>query len=280
MRQRILENQSGDDENVVLSRRRFLKNVAYGSLLTLGTPMVAQAARHVIYPHKASLDAHPHPKKPDAHSQKHKGADLHAHAPKADTHRHPHKGTDSHLHAHKADGHHRYTHRNIDTPTYAQQNIEVPTPRSLMSSPSHRTIALQNLHGDRVKLTYFENGRYIRPAMREIDHVLRDYRTGDIHSIDPSLLDLLHDLKLTLETERPFQIICGYRSPETNAMRHRESAGVASHSLHMEGKAIDIRIEGVSTHHIRNAAISLAQGGVGYYSDFVHVDTGNFRTWG
>jgi uncharacterized protein YcbK (DUF882 family) len=136
--------------------------------------------------------------------------------------------------------------------------------------------------GDKLKLTYFEKGKYIKPALREINYVLRDYRTGDVHQIDPLLLDQLHDLRHTLGiAHRPFHIISGYRSPYTNSRLHHESFGVSNNSLHMQGRAIDIRVEGLDSHHIRNAALAMRRGGVGYYheSNFVHLDTGKFRTW-
>jgi uncharacterized protein YcbK (DUF882 family) len=146
-----------------------------------------------------------------------------------------------------------------------------------------KSLAFLNPHtGDKLKLTYFERGRFIKSALREINFVLRDYRTGDVHMIDTDLLDQLHDLKLMLGmANRPFHIVSGYRSPYTNTRLHYENSGVANNSLHMQGRAIDIRIEGVHTRHIRNAAFALRRGGIGYYpeSDFVHLDTGKFRTW-
>ncbi len=148
---------------------------------------------------------------------------------------------------------------------------------------SHKTLAFEHTHtGDKLKLTYFESGRYLKSALNEINYILRDYRTGDIYPIDLALLDQLHDLKLMLNTEgKPFHIISGYRSPATNNWLQSESSGVASHSLHMEGKAIDIRIAGIDTGHIRNAALVMNRGGVGYYpdSDFVHIDSGRARFW-
>jgi len=148
---------------------------------------------------------------------------------------------------------------------------------------SHKSLAFQNTHtGDKLKLTYFEKGRYIKSALREINFVLRDFRTGDVHPIDIELLDQLHDLKQLLGVGiRPFHIISGYRSPYTNTLLQNEGSGVASHSLHMQGKAIDIRIEGLDTRRIRNAALAMQRGGVGYYhdSDFVHLDSGKFRNW-
>lgn len=148
--------------------------------------------------------------------------------------------------------------------------------------PSFKALYFHNTHtGDRLKLTYFEQGSYLKDALQEIDYLLRDFRTGDVHPIDTALLDQLYDLKLMLGANKPFHIISGYRSPRTNARLHKTSHGVSKHSLHMEGRAIDIRIEGYDTRLIRNAAIHLRHGGVGYYprSNFVHLDTGRIRTW-
>nr|WP_026223223.1 YcbK family protein [Methylosarcina fibrata] len=148
--------------------------------------------------------------------------------------------------------------------------------------PSHKTLSFEHIHtGDRLRLTYFEQGRYLRDALAEINYLLRDFRTGSVHPIDTDLLDQLYDLKLLLGIRRPFHIVSGYRSPSTNAKLRRASRGVSKHSLHMQGRAIDIRVERMDVRLIRNAAIHMARGGVGYYpgSDFVHLDTGRFRTW-
>lgn len=148
--------------------------------------------------------------------------------------------------------------------------------------PSHRSLAFQNPHtGDKLSLTYFEKGRYLTDALEEINFLLRDYRTGDVHPIDPGLLDQLHDLKQMLGLAQPFDVISGYRSPLTNARLHAEHAGVANNSFHIQGRAVDIRIERLDIRRIHNAAIAMHRGGVGYYpkSNFIHLDTGTFRTW-
>lgn len=153
---------------------------------------------------------------------------------------------------------------------------------SAWSFPSSRSVAFENVHtGDKLKLTYFENGRYVRGALHEISYALRDYHTDDVYPIDPALVDQLYDLKNTLGISKPFHIVSGYRSPVTNANLRRTHRGVARHSLHMEGRAIDIKIEGLRTKTIRDAALSLRSGGVGYYpyAQFVHLDTGQIRTW-
>jgi len=149
-------------------------------------------------------------------------------------------------------------------------------------SPSYKIIALENTNtGDKLKLVYFEQGGYIEEALQEISYLFRDFHTGDVHPIDPMLVDQLHDLKQSLAVNRPIEVISGYRSPYTNAHLRRQSHRVAKHSLHMEGKAIDIRIAGLDTRHIRNAAVAMQRGGVGYYprANFVHLDTGEIRTW-
>lgn len=145
-----------------------------------------------------------------------------------------------------------------------------------------RKLAFNNLHtGERISLTYYEKGKYISDALKEIDKVLRDHRNDEVHSIDPNLLNQLHRLQANLETDKPISIISAYRSPESNEKLRAKSGGVAKKSKHMLGKAIDIRIEGIDSTNIRDAAIAMKQGGVGYYSssDFVHLDTGNFRHW-
>ena len=138
--------------------------------------------------------------------------------------------------------------------------------------------------GARLRVAYCCNGEYQPDAMQQINHLLRDFRLDEIKPIDPKLLDLLHELGGIVDAGQPFHVISGYRSPRTNLMlRERGGAhtGVANKSLHMVGKAIDIRIPGVRLDHLRGAAKSLRLGGVGYYpsSNFVHVDTGRVRYW-
>lgn len=145
-----------------------------------------------------------------------------------------------------------------------------------------KNIKLHNLHTEeKIALSYFERGEYVTEALHDISYLLRDHRTGDILAMDTGLIDLLYDLKSVLGTQKPLQVISGYRSPKTNAALHKKSSGVASKSLHMQGKAIDVRIEGIDTRDIQAAALSLARGGVGYYprSNFVHIDTGRVRSW-
>ncbi len=146
-----------------------------------------------------------------------------------------------------------------------------------------RQLSLLNLHtGESLVTTYWENGQYQTEALSEINNVLRDHRTGDIHPMDTELLDMLTTLQQKLGSNQPFQIISGYRSPKTNAVLHKKSNGVAKRSLHMQGKAIDIRLPGCQLSDLRKAAIACQRGGVGYYpkSNFIHVDTGRVRQWG
>jgi uncharacterized protein YcbK (DUF882 family) len=146
---------------------------------------------------------------------------------------------------------------------------------------SVRRLRFLHLHtGERLSTVYFENGRYDADALAEIDRILRDFRTDDVRRIDRCLLDLLADLHARLETSAPFEIISAYRSPVTNAMLVARG-GVSPRSLHMDGRAIDVRVTGLSLAGLRNVAVGMKRGGVGYYprSGFVHLDTGRVRQW-
>jgi uncharacterized protein YcbK (DUF882 family) len=156
-----------------------------------------------------------------------------------------------------------------------------PARAALAAAP--RSLQFESLHtGERLRATYWAAGAYVPEELRRIDHVLRDHRTGDVRPIDPGLLDLLCVLRDRLGTDAPFQIISAYRSPATNAMLAEHSSGVARQSLHTKGLAIDIRVPGRSLVALRDAALGLKGGGVGFYprSDFVHVDIGRVRSWG
>ena len=214
MNEEPLKNTKIDEEITFASKRKFLKTLAYGSVLALsGCGVETTAVRHVG----------------------------------------------------RYGGDHTHTESIY---TLARQG--------------YKTLSFEHTHtGEKLKLTYFERDNYIKDALQEINYLLRDFRTDDIHPIDTALLDQLFDLKQALGLNKPFYIISGYRSPFTNAQLHKHSHGVAKQSFHMQGRAIDIRVEGVSSKMIRNAALTLAQGGVGYYprSNFVHLDSGRFRTW-
>jgi len=145
-----------------------------------------------------------------------------------------------------------------------------------------RALSFEHLHtGERLSVTYFANGVYNERALGAINHLLRDFRTAQVHPIRRQLLDQLHMVHAAIGSDAPFQIICGFRSPATNAFLRRTSTGVAQHSLHMDGMAIDVRLADTRTRDLRDAAARLKLGGVGYYasSNFVHLDTGRPRQW-
>jgi len=145
-----------------------------------------------------------------------------------------------------------------------------------------RTLSFHNTHtGESMKALYWNKGTYVPQALADINYVLRDYRTGEVKEIDTDLLDLLFALHQKLESPAPFHIISGYRSPATNSLLNIISRGVARNSLHIHGKAIDIRLPGCELKTLQRAALDLQRGGVGYYpsSDFVHVDVGRVRFW-
>ncbi|MEO6421790.1 MAG: YcbK family protein [Candidatus Nitrotoga sp.] len=145
-----------------------------------------------------------------------------------------------------------------------------------------RSLAFYNTHtGESIKTVYWAEGGYIPEALADINHVLRDHRNNEIKNMSPVLLDLLYDINSVIEARHPFHIISGYRSPATNAMLAARSGGVAKHSMHLDGKATDIRVPGRDLIKVRRAAFMLRGGGVGYYpgSDFVHVDVGRVRQW-
>lgn len=155
--------------------------------------------------------------------------------------------------------------------------------RAFAASPERR-LAFRNVHtSELIDARYFADGDYDPDGLAEINHGLRDWRTGDIADMDPELLDLLVAIrdKLDVMPRRPFDLISGYRSPQTNAALHARSEAVASRSQHILGRATDIALPGIPLDRIRMAALSEQRGGVGYYprDGFVHVDTGRVRTW-
>ena len=145
-----------------------------------------------------------------------------------------------------------------------------------------RALRFDNLHtNEKLSVEYFAAGGYLPDALSAVNHLLRDFRTGDVGTIDPALLDLLHGLAAMVGSQRAFHVISGYRSPATNETLRQSSSGVASGSLHLRGQAIDIRLADVPLATLRDAARSMRSGGVGYYaaSEFVQVDTGRVRSW-
>ncbi len=148
--------------------------------------------------------------------------------------------------------------------------------------PASRALSLVNTHtGESLLTRYFEGGQYIPAALSQLQHVLRDHRSGEAHPIDPQLFDVLFHVASRNDREPHFEVISGYRSPASNAQLRSHSKGVAQRSLHMDGKAIDVRLSGVACTKVRDVALSMASGGVGYYarSNFVHLDTGRVRAW-
>jgi len=148
--------------------------------------------------------------------------------------------------------------------------------------PENYILSFYNIHTrERLNTCYRAKGKLIDRSMQRISYILRDYRTGEIRPIDPTLLDLLHRIVIEVKPRSPINIISGYRSPRTNAALRKITTGVAKKSLHMEGRAIDIRIPGLRTTALRQLAVGLKSGGVGYYptSNFVHLDTGPIKIW-
>lgn len=147
---------------------------------------------------------------------------------------------------------------------------------------AYRLLLYHSHTNERINVVYRVGDNYIPSAVDQLDEFLRDHRTGDVIQLDRRVFDLLHDL--TAAAGRPdaeIDIVCGYRTPWSNDFLRRTTAGVASHSLHMQGEAIDIRMPGVSTPRLRDVALTLHRGGVGFYpgSRFVHVDVGRVRRW-
>ena len=160
--------------------------------------------------------------------------------------------------------------------------MSIGGPAASRAATPPRRISFAHLHtGERSTIEYFQSGRYLPDALDAANRLLRDFRTGDIAPIDPTLLDLLHALGERLGSAPTFEVVSAYRSPATNAALHRRSAGVASGSLHMLGRAIDIRVARLPLPVLHEQALALRAGGVGYYpsSNFVHVDTGRLRRW-
>ena len=158
-------------------------------------------------------------------------------------------------------------------------------PKAALAIPmkGERKLSFYNTHtSEKLSTVYWAEGAYVPEGLKDVNKILRDWRTGDVATIDRDLLDLLsHVRNVTEAGNKPIHIISGYRSPHTNASLASKSKGVAKKSLHQLGQAIDIRIPGVDLGYLRKAALSLKEGGVGYYpaQDFVHVDTGRVRFW-
>ena len=154
--------------------------------------------------------------------------------------------------------------------------------RALASALETRSIELVNTHtGESLVADYFRDGAYCPDSLAALDQLLRDHRSGEVAPIDRLLFDQLHQLAVMAGRDARFEVISGYRSPATNAMLNARSSGVARRSLHVEGRAIDVRLAGCNCGRLRDLALSMKAGGVGFYgkSDFVHLDTGRVRSW-
>lgn len=157
-------------------------------------------------------------------------------------------------------------------------------PAAALSYPSMaaRELRFYNLHTfESLTAVYWRDGTYLPEGLAQISYHLRDFRTGGIKPIDPTLLNILHQVTSNIESNQPINVISGYRTPATNAMLAAKSSKVAPNSFHMRGQAIDIRVPGIATTGVRDVALGISKGGVGYYpeSDFIHLDTGPIRAW-
>ena len=171
--------------------------------------------------------------------------------------------------------------RFIQTLAVAAPAVALPG-LAFAKSAEPRRLRLYHTHtSEKLDVVYHENGAYLPDAMSELNLVLRDHRSGDVIDMDRELLDLLHAAQQRLGSTGTYEIISAYRSPATNEMLRRQGAGVAKRSMHLEGKAIDVRLTDARTRDLRQVGIELARGGVGYYerSNFVHFDTGRVRRW-
>lgn len=146
-----------------------------------------------------------------------------------------------------------------------------------------RSLAFDNTWtGEKIRVTYYENGRYIEDAMHALDRMMRDHLSNSVVEMDPRLYDLLADLHALMDSNQPFQLVSGYRSPATNTMLANKSRAVARNSYHLRGWAADVRLPGRDLRQLARGAISLKRGGVGMYSrrsNFIHVDSGPIRKW-
>lgn len=151
-----------------------------------------------------------------------------------------------------------------------------------VSAVDERRLSFYHTHtGESLAVTYFRDGEYDASALGELNHFLADFRTGDETEMDPAVFDILHEIQIVTGSTGTFEVISAYRSAATNEMLRSDSGGVARNSQHLLGKAIDVRLTDLETAELRDVALSLRRGGVGYYekSDFVHVDTGRVRRW-
>jgi len=154
--------------------------------------------------------------------------------------------------------------------------------RAAVAAPHERSLRFYNTHtGESLRTMFWAEGQFIPEALQDINRLLRDHRSNTVAPIDPELIVLLNKVSTQFGSNNVIHVISGYRSPETNRKLAEASGGVAKHSMHLEGKAIDVRIPGYDLNDLRKAALVQKRGGVGYYPDsrFVHMDTGRVRHW-
>jgi uncharacterized protein YcbK (DUF882 family) len=160
--------------------------------------------------------------------------------------------------------------------------LAIPSGAALAARRPERSLVLHHQHtGEWLRTVYFADGVYLKDSLRDINRVLRDWRTDQVIEIDPKLLDIVHMVQGRLDSRAPIEVVCGYRSPQTNSMLRRRSRAVAKNSLHMQGMAIDISFGGRELAQVRRIAEAMGAGGVGYYpgSGFIHLDSGPVRHW-
>ncbi len=160
--------------------------------------------------------------------------------------------------------------------------ISLGSAEALDPGEGARNLSFYHTHTkEELSVTYYSNGAYDNEALAELNHFMRDFRTRGVTEMDPAVFDILFDIQKDSGSTGVYQIISAYRSPATNEMLRSSTSGVAKDSQHLLGKAIDVRLTDLDTAKLRDVAISLERGGVGYYreSDFVHVDTGLVRQW-
>lgn len=168
------------------------------------------------------------------------------------------------------------------TPPVCDHSVNPSAVKAVSKQVSEMMMSFYNRHtGESLKkCAFWVEGKFVPEALKDINKLFRDHRTNTIHAIDRDLLTLLHQIRQKLGTTEPFHLISGYRSPKSNCMLASNSQGVAKKSLHLVGKAADIYVPGRSLKHVQGAAKALSRGGVGRYTQFVHVDTGRVRYWG
>ena len=177
------------------------------------------------------------------------------------------------------------------TTTHSRRNIlrlslaaglSLACPAVVAASTGRRVLSMHNLHtGESVRAAYWADGGYLSDGLAALNELLRDHRANEVGAMEPQLLDDVHRLHGLTGSREPVHIISGYRTPKTNAKLRKRGNGVAKKSLHMRGMAIDLRVPDVPTARLRELAISMKAGGVGYYgkSDFIHMDIGRVRFW-